>query len=77
MMTTRFQEGRSDMHHLKADLSLCEGYANCVVGAPDHFDLDDDGLVTILREEIPESALSEVEAAARSCPVSALTLEEM
>ena len=31
------------------------GYANCVVGADDTFDLDDDGVVVVLRLEIPDA----------------------
>ena len=30
------------MATVKADLSLCQGYANCVVAAGDYFDIDDD-----------------------------------
>ena len=34
---------------VKADLQACQGYANCVVGASDYFDLDDDGIVVLLQ----------------------------
>jgi ferredoxin len=59
---------------VKADLGQCQGYGNCVAGADDTFDLDDDGVVVLLRTEIPESDRDRIEAAARSCPVSALTV---
>jgi len=62
------------MSVVKADLGQCQGYGNCVAGADDTFDLDDDGVVVVLRAEIPESDLARVEAAALSCPVSALTV---
>ncbi len=66
------------MHVVKADLALCEGYANCVISAPEHFDLDDDeGIVVILQAEVPETEVVEIEAAVRSCPVSALRLEKV
>ncbi|ROZ61481.1 ferredoxin [Kocuria soli] len=61
---------------VKADLEACQGYANCVVGASDYFDLDDDGVVEILRTEVPEADRARVTEAARSCPVSALKVEE-
>lgn len=61
---------------IRADLEACQGYANCVVGADDYFDLDDDGLVVILREEATPDDLKRVSEAVRSCPVSALTLHE-
>ena len=61
---------------IKADLDLCQGYANCVMEAPKFFDINDDGVVVVLEEEFPEGSRSRVEAAVRSCPVSALRIEE-
>lgn len=63
------------MATVKADYEACQGYANCVMAAEDYFDLDDDGKVVLLREDVPESENSRVDEAARSCPVSALWLE--
>lgn len=64
------------MTKIIADRTVCQGYANCVVGAGDYFDLDDDALVVILRDDVPESERKRVDEAARSCPVSALRLED-
>ncbi|MHA6969438.1 ferredoxin (plasmid) [Glutamicibacter bergerei] len=61
---------------VKADLGACQGYANCVVGAPDYFDLDDDGIVVLLKIDVPEADRQRVVEAARSCPVSALRVED-
>ncbi len=61
---------------VKADLNLCQGYANCVVEAPDTFDIGDDGVVVILRAMIGEADRERVGLAARSCPVAALSVEE-
>ena len=63
------------MARISADLGLCQGYANCAIEAEDVFDIDDDGTVVVLRSEIPEPERARVEAAARSCPVNALTVE--
>ncbi|MCM2393717.1 ferredoxin [Streptomyces albipurpureus] len=63
------------MPELTADLGACQGYANCVVAAPDTYDIDDDGLVVLVRTEIPEEDRARVEEAARSCPVSALKVD--
>jgi ferredoxin len=63
------------MATLKADLGLCQGYANCVAAADDYFDIDDNGVVIVLKAEVPESEIARVEDAARSCPVSALSVE--
>lgn len=59
-----------------ADLTLCQGYANCVVAADDYFDIDDDGLVVLLQTEVPDGERARVDAAARSCPVSALKVAD-
>ncbi|MFD7443690.1 ferredoxin [Streptomyces sp. NPDC059909] len=61
---------------LKADFGACQGYANCVMAAPDTYDLDDDGVVVLLKDSIPDEDLARVQEAARSCPVSALMIEE-
>lgn len=58
---------------VRADRDVCQGYANCVMAAPDYFDLDDDGKVIVLKPEVPESDHAHVEAAVNSCPVSALS----
>lgn len=62
------------MTTVKADLAACQGYANCVVGADDYFDINDDGVVEVLTVEVPDSDRARVDSAARSCPVSALRL---
>lgn len=44
--------------------------------APKFFDIDDDGVVVVLQEEFGEEHRAHVESAARSCPVSALWVED-
>ncbi len=61
---------------VKADFAACQGYANCVVGASDYFDIDDDGIVVLLKTDVPESEIQRVKDAAHSCPVSALKVVE-
>ena len=63
------------MATVRAELALCQGYANCVIAAGDYFDIDDDGTVVLLRVDVPDSERTRVEEAARSCPVSALLIE--
>ncbi len=64
------------MPHLTAKYEACQGYGNCITGASDVFDIDDDGVVVLLKNEIPESDRARVAEAARSCPVNALSLED-
>lgn len=61
---------------LKADFTLCQGYANCVDAAPDVYDIDDDGVVVLLRDHITEEERPRIEEAVRSCPVNALRIED-
>jgi ferredoxin len=64
------------MPKLTADFGACQGYANCVDAAPEVYDIDDDGVVVLIRQEITEEERPRIEEAARSCPVNALTIEE-
>lgn len=56
--------------------SLCEGNGNCEGAAPELFQLDDDDQLTVLDENPPEALRAKAEAAVRSCPKSALSIEE-
>jgi 3-phenylpropionate/trans-cinnamate dioxygenase ferredoxin reductase subunit len=47
-----------------------------VAAAEDYFDIDDDGVVIVLTADVPESERARVEEAARTCPVSALRVED-
>lgn len=64
------------MIQVHANVRICEGFANCLMAAPDLFDLDDDDKVVILQGELDASERARVEEAIRSCPVSALTMAD-
>lgn len=64
------------MIEVHADREKCQGYANCIMAAPDIFDVDDDGLVVVLRDEIDNSERDHTDEAVRSCPVAALRLDQ-
>ena len=58
------------------DLSVCQGYANCIMEAEDIFDLDEEtGLAVLVMTEVPEERLAEVQRAAASCPVRAIRVQ--
>ncbi|MRH28007.1 ferredoxin [Microbacterium sp. SYP-A9085] len=59
---------------IEANRNLCQSYGNCVVIAPDHLDLDEEGLVTVTSSDVSSADLETVQAAVRSCPVHALRL---
>ena len=59
------------------DLDLCAAHGDCVVAAPELFDLgDDDDVVTSLNPEPSEELRAKAELAAQNCPVSAIRIEE-
>lgn len=58
---------------IAADRDVCIGAGLCVVTAPQVFDQDDDGLVTLLAEETDVAAARE---AVGLCPSGALRLIE-
>jgi ferredoxin len=60
---------------ITADARSCMGHGNCVAAAPDYFDLDDAGTVTLLRTEVDDADLARVTLAVNSCPVAVLRLE--
>jgi ferredoxin len=71
------------MPHLKgapmriaANIGACQGYGNCAALDPHHFDVDDDGLVIVLRDSVLDGELETAAAAVRSCPVAVLELLE-
>lgn len=64
------------MSTINVNPSRCQGYANCVVAAEDYFDIDDDGIVVVLKSDVPQTDLVRVDQAARSCPVSVLSVEQ-
>lgn len=61
---------------LKVDFGACQGYANCVAAAPDIFDIDDNGVVVLLKTVVEPAELARAQTAVRSCPVSALAIED-
>ena len=61
---------------VSVDLDLCQGHGVCESEAPAVFELAKNKTVTILDERPSEAQRSEVEAAIRYCPTSALHVSE-
>lgn len=58
------------------DTKKCEAHGDCVMAAPDVFDLDDDDNVAkLLIADPPEEMRAAVEQAAADCPVGAIVIE--
>ena len=59
------------------DPNRCEGQAVCVGLAPKVFELnDDDEVVRIVVDEVPEELEKRVRKAVEKCPMAALKVEE-
>jgi ferredoxin len=52
----------------------CRGYGNCLIAAPAVFDVDEQGLVVVLKDEVADDELGPVERAAYDCPTNSITL---
>ena len=59
---------------IEADRELCIAAGNCVLSAEAVFDQDDDGIVVLLAEEVPEGEEERVREAVKLCPSGALRL---
>ena len=57
------------------DRDLCQDHGQCVFAAPQVFELDEEGKLVVLQEEVDESLRANVEEAADVCPTQAITLE--
>ncbi len=58
------------------DLTVCRGYACCMMEAPELFDLDDDsGKAVLLDDNPPDGQRSRALDAARACPARAIAVE--
>ena len=59
------------------DTAKCEAHGDCVMAAPQVFDLDEDeNIVTLLMAEPSEDLRAAVEQAASDCPVAAIRIED-
>ena len=59
---------------VEADRNLCISAGNCVMAAGAVFDQDDDGIVVVLVDEIPDDEADHAREAVKLCPSQALRL---
>jgi ferredoxin len=57
------------------DRDVCQNHGQCVFAAPQVFELDDDGELVQLQDEVGEDLRDVVEEAADVCPTQAITIE--
>ncbi|MGX9789363.1 ferredoxin [Mycobacterium sp. MMS18-G62] len=59
---------------MQADRAVCIQAGNCVMSAGAVFDQDDDGIVVVLVDEVPEEEEDHAREAVKLCPSQALRL---
>lgn len=59
---------------VQADRDVCIQAGNCVMVAGAVFDQDDDGIVVVLVDDIPDGELDRAREAVKLCPSQALRL---
>ncbi|MDD5462369.1 MAG: cytochrome P450 [Methylococcales bacterium] len=60
---------------IKIDRELCQGHATCMAEAPELFQVDDAGNVTVLQESPSLDLLEKARKAAKYCPTKAIKIE--
>ena len=70
------RKGGRSVAKVRVVTDRCISSGNCVDVASDAFDMDDDGLVVALVDEVDDQVRDQVELAVRVCPVQAILLQE-
>jgi ferredoxin len=64
------------MVRVEADRDVCIQAGNCVMVADAVFDQDDDGIVVVLTEDVPEEEEEHAREAVKLCPSQALRVAD-
>lgn len=62
------------MSRATIDADRCQGHGRCAMLAPRVFDIDDDGIGTVLVDPVPDDEVHDVREAVLNCPESAIRL---
>ncbi len=68
--------GEARSFQVRVDFDLCKGHAHCMAEAPEIFQVDDKGQLTLLDANPPEELLAKARAAEKYCPAQAISLVE-
>ncbi len=64
------------MFEIEVDLAICQGHAQCVMAAPEYFDLHSEtGQAVALGAAPDDDALPTITEAAQACPVRAIQIK--
>jgi ferredoxin len=69
--------GTREEGHMKVivDFAKCSGLGICESMTPEFFEVDDEGKLVLLKEDITDDELQSVEEAVAGCPTEALRIE--
>ncbi|MFS8520451.1 MAG: ferredoxin [Micromonosporaceae bacterium] len=60
------------------DAERCQGYANCLIEAPEIWEFDENSDKAVLLKEFPGDQLrAKAEASMRGCPAGAIRIEDV
>ncbi|MFA6576815.1 MAG: ferredoxin [Nocardioides sp.] len=59
---------------IEVDFDKCTGLGICESLAPEHFEVNDDGDLVLLRDDVSDDDLQGIEEAVAGCPTEALRL---
>jgi ferredoxin len=60
---------------VQVDMNLCQSHGECVLMAPDVFELGDDD-VLVWQEQVSDERRSRVQDAVDACPMMAIRIED-
>jgi ferredoxin len=64
------------MMKVVVNFDVCMSNAQCMLAAPEVFEVREDGMLYLLQEQPPETLREKIEDAARLCPTQAITIEK-
>jgi sterol 14alpha-demethylase len=73
--TTAAEAEHCPVFKVSVDFDLCQGHATCMTEAPEIFQVNDKGELTILQEMPPLSLLDKAKEAEKYCPTKAIKIE--
>jgi ferredoxin len=61
---------------VKVDMELCRGYAICAGIAPSYFEMDPQGDLMLLQDEVADTDIEAIRESAMICPQQAIIVTE-
>lgn len=64
------------MIRVEVNRETCSGFGNCAMVAESIFDVDDEGLVVLKRQFVPDDEIETVRRAVYDCPTDSISYTE-